>query len=157
RGARWLMTCEPLVTALCRALLGARRGGAPLTLLLPGVTEAAQLRWLRDRLDTPRASDLHVPPKVGAVIGSAARALSAGELSQDADLLDYDTGALTENVFGPECQAEPGVFPSDPRYDLDVVGVGTLVRAGQYRAGAKPSSFPASLSGAPARSPNGLL
>jgi pyruvate, orthophosphate dikinase len=127
-----------------RALLGAwhrvRAEGTELRLqvMMPGVTDAGELRFLRNRMKMV-ADELGLESApVGSMLELPRACLMADRLAEQADFLSFGTGDLTESTCGmsrydsqlsflPEYLKQK-VFPRDPFQSIDQAGVGALMK-----------------------------
>jgi len=125
--------------ALLRAGHRVRLEGGPvrLQIMMPGVTDVGELRFLRDRLAIV-AEELGLEiPQVGTMLELPRACLTADRLAEVADFMSFGTGDLTESTCGlsrydsqfsflPEYLKE-GIFKEDPFQSIDQAGVGALM------------------------------
>jgi phosphoenolpyruvate synthase/pyruvate phosphate dikinase/1-acyl-sn-glycerol-3-phosphate acyltransferase len=170
KGARWAVKDADLLGAISRGLFEAQaarqassgvKGAGPSSLLLTSVVLEGEMRLAKERmelerLDVERDFGVALDVSYSAGIDTPRGALSAGGISKHVEALEYSIPGLTETTFGlsaddaarflPRSVAE-GVLPADPFQKTDQLGVGELVRVGQFLAGDAPNQFPASLYG----------
>jgi hypothetical protein len=136
---------EMQVRALCTAAANVfDRGRRPhVEIMIPLVVDAVELRIARswvtavlDEIGHPElASDVIT---VGAMIETPRAALTAGALSEHADFFSFGTNDLTQLTYAfsrddVESRLLPaylsrGILPANPFAELDVAGVGELLR-----------------------------
>jgi phosphoenolpyruvate-protein kinase (PTS system EI component) len=148
---------EMQVRALCTAVANVfDRGLRPhVEIMIPLVVDAAELRIARswvtavlDEIGHPElASDVIT---VGAMIETPRAALTAGALAEHADFFSFGTNDLTQLTYAfsrddvesrllPAYLAQ-GILPANPFAELDVAGVGELLRiACEAARAAKPT------------------
>ena len=126
--------------ALLRAWHRVRSKGLTVRLqvMMPGVTDVGELRFLRERMETVAGELGLESPQVGSMLELPRACLTADRLAEQADFLSFGTGDLTESTCGlsrydshlsflPE-YLERDFFEKDPFGSIDQAGVGALMK-----------------------------
>ncbi|MFP3947262.1 MAG: pyruvate, phosphate dikinase [Longimicrobiales bacterium] len=135
---------EMQARAVFEAAVAADAAGVEVRLevMVPLVVVAEELRRQRDLIrDVAYAvfeeTGREVPYKVGTMIEVPRAALTAREIAASADFFSFGTNDLTQTTFGISrddsgfflpAYLDQGILPADPFEQLDVDGVGRLVR-----------------------------
>ncbi|NJP41088.1 pyruvate, phosphate dikinase [Oscillospiraceae bacterium HV4-5-C5C] len=135
---------EMQTTAIIQAALAERRRGNAVVpeIMIPLVCDLKELAYVKglitrtaDRLIEADGGQLSY--KVGTMIEIPRAALLADEIAQEADFFSFGTNDLTQLTFGLsrddagrilEDYYAAGIFESDPTANLDVKGVGRLMK-----------------------------
>lgn len=147
RGCRLAITYPEIYDMQVRALFGAMAklsGVSPpqVEIMLPLIIDAAEFVLLSTRIST-LAEQYHCDHgyrpsyRLGAMIETPRAALVAGEIAKHADFLSFGTNDLTQMTLGIS-RDDAGIFLSsyidqnilarDPFTEIDIKGVGTLMR-----------------------------
>ncbi|MDD2213274.1 MAG: pyruvate, phosphate dikinase, partial [Oscillospiraceae bacterium] len=135
---------EMQTTAIIQAALAERRRGNAVVpeIMIPLVCDLKELAYVK-ALITQTADQLiaadggQLSYKVGTMIEIPRAALLADEIAQEADFFSFGTNDLTQLTFGLsrddagrilEDYYNAGIFETDPTANLDVKGVGRLMR-----------------------------
>jgi pyruvate,orthophosphate dikinase len=148
RGVRLAITYPEILEMQMQALLAgvreaSKRQSEPVTLeiMVPFVSLAAEVLWMRDRvMQIVDAADL--PPEArrrfafGTMIELPRAALRAGDIAHSVDFFSFGTNDLTQTTFGISRDDAPaflaayqrkGVYEQDPFVTLDQKGVGEII------------------------------
>ena len=148
RGVRLAITYPEILEMQMQALLAgvreaSRRQSEPVTLevMVPFVSLAAEVLWMRDRvMKIVEAADL--PPDArsrfsfGTMIELPRACLRGGDMAHAVDFFSFGTNDLTQTTFGISRDDAPaflaayqrkGVYELDPFVTLDQKGVGEMI------------------------------
>jgi len=102
RAIRWYAHHPEIIRTQLRAALRAAAQGGTLRLMVPMVTEAFELTWLRNLVqEEARVLEVPVPP-LGAMIEVPAAALNLAALAQDADFFCVGSNDLVQYLFAAD-------------------------------------------------------
>ena len=149
RGTRVGLTMPEVYEMQVRAIFNA---AAKLTadgfdirpeIMIPIVSHANELKWIRSRLSsviekTLEENGTRVPYKFGTMIEVPRAALTAGEIAQEAEFFSFGSNDLTQMTFAfsrDDAESkflnhyvEEEILPVNPFETLDANGVGKLMR-----------------------------
>lgn len=157
RGSRLGVAYPELYETQTRAALSAaveaRRRGIDVRpeLMLPLITSARELAYLRNRLVTVAeqvfaSAESNVDFRIGTMIEVPRAALRAGDLAESADFFSFGTNDLTQLTYGISRDdvrsivpkyLDLGLMPADPFAVLDEEGVGALMELAVQRGRAR--------------------
>lgn len=167
RGCRlaisWPEIYDMQTRAIVRAMERAQRKGATVRaeLLIPLVSDPAEFRYVRQRLDT-LYQELEPAPgmperlRIGSMIEVARACLLAGEIAREADFLSIGSNDLTQSVYGLSrddastflpAYLDAGLMKDNPFHSLDLHGVGALIELACERARATRADISIGLCG----------
>lgn len=109
-----------------------------LQIMMPGVTDAEELRILRGEVQAEASSLKLDLPLIGSMLETPRACLTIEELASEGDFFSFGTGDLTESTCGISrydgplsflnAYVEKGIFSRDPFESLDQSGVGKLMK-----------------------------
>ena len=149
RGCRLGITTPALYRMQVRAIAAAAAavvadGGNPHPeIMIPLVADAAELKWLTDKVVTPALTEIGPETyPVGAMIETPRACIDAGGIAETAEFFSFGTNDLTQMTYGfsrDDSQEfltvylDEGVMSGDPFQHVDEPGVGVLVEAALSR------------------------
>ncbi len=154
RGCRLGITYPEIYQMQTRAIFEAAcklaKKGAKVfpEIMIPLVGHVNEFRETRERLDQVaeeviQKNGVKIKYKVGAMIELPRAALTADEISQNADFLSFGTNDLTQTFYGL-CRDDAwsfmadylkkGIFKADPFATMDRKGLGALIEIGVKKA-----------------------
>lgn len=148
RGCRVAITypeiAEMQTKAIIAAALACKKKGDDIVpeIMIPLVADPKELRYVKSIIvqtadEMIRESGVTLQYKVGTMIEIPRAALKADEISLEADFFSFGTNDLTQLVYGLSRDDAGGIldtyyskniFESDPTANLDIDGVGRLMR-----------------------------
>jgi pyruvate,orthophosphate dikinase len=149
RGVRLAITYPEILEMQMQALMAGVRAASerqaePVTLevMVPFVSTASEVTWIRDRVmavvdsaDLPQAARERF--SFGTMIELPRAALRAADIAHSVDFFSFGTNDLTQTTFGISRDDAPaflaayqrkGLYDADPFVTLDQRGVGELMR-----------------------------
>ena len=146
RGVRTSLWHPELLRTQLRAILRVQPAGQ-CRLLLPMITDAAEIRMVRAMLEEEQAGSNSTALRVGAMIETPAAALTAESISRHADFLSLGTNDLTQYTLAMD-RGHPELAPR-----LDALHPAVLRLIATTTAAARARSRPVAVCGGLASDP----
>ncbi|SHE46556.1 putative PEP-binding protein [Devosia limi] len=148
RGVRLAITYPEILQMQLQALMAGARAASEtqtepvlLEVMVPFVSTATEVAWVRDRAMTIAANSgllrsERVKFSLGTMIELPRACLRAGDIAQMVDFISFGTNDLTQTTFGISRDDAPtflaayqrkGVYERDPFVTIDEKGVGELI------------------------------
>jgi len=149
RGVRLGITVPEIYDMQARAIFEATAevGETVPEIMIPLVSAKREVELVRARIDAVaaavrRETGIDFDYRLGVMVETPRAALRANEIAQAVSFLSFGTNDLTQMTYGLSrddagrfmgIYVAQGVFPEDPFLQLDVDGVGELLRIGAAR------------------------
>ena len=153
RGVRLGITVPEIYDMQARAIfeatLEASKEGAPVVpeIMIPLVSARREVELVKTRIDAVAAAVRNETGRdfayrLGVMVETPRAALRAGEIAPLVSFLSFGTNDLTQMTYGLSRDdagrfmseyVRQGVYPEDPFHQLDIDGVGELLRIGAER------------------------